>query len=118
VIISVPIEIGPTLVAKQIARRIAGWRGIGDYRYNERYSLGELVRMSFAGSGTRIHRPIHTTEYVPGIVTGYHGHKGFNWRVLRREIERLFTVVETRFSPLNVPMGLVGSQVWFVCVPR
>src|SRR5439155_15146188 len=37
VLISVPVEIGPTLIFKQVYRRLAGWRGLGDYKYNERY---------------------------------------------------------------------------------
>ena len=31
VVISVPIEIGPSLAAKQLARALAGLRGLGDY---------------------------------------------------------------------------------------
>src|SRR5438309_161361 len=38
VIISVPIEIGPPLVIKQVARTVAGWRVHSDYRYRERYT--------------------------------------------------------------------------------
>ena len=32
VVVSVPIEVGPSLVGKQVARALAAWRGLGDYR--------------------------------------------------------------------------------------
>ncbi len=43
-IISVPVETGAPLVLKQAARRIAGWRGLGDYRFVARYNWAELIR--------------------------------------------------------------------------
>ena len=39
VIISVPIEIGVPLIAKQAIRTIAGWRGLGDYKWTEKYTF-------------------------------------------------------------------------------
>jgi SAM-dependent methyltransferase len=109
VIISVPIEIGPSLLAKQIVRRIAG-RRIRDYKFNERYSMGELWRVVTAGEGTIIERPVYFS------VTGdFHGHKGFNWRALRRKIRDPLLLQRTMFSPLGLPGGFVSSQAWFIC---
>src|SRR5206468_151765 len=51
VLVSVPIEIGPTLLAKEVVRTVAGWRKLGDYATKERYRLGQLLRMTFAGEG-------------------------------------------------------------------
>ena len=114
VIISVPIEIGPSLVIKQVARRLAGLRGVGDYAWTERYSPTELFRMILATSSTTIERPTHiAVDIGPG-----HGHKGFNWRALERRIETRFSVDRRRFSPLGFLGGLFSSQVWFVCSRR
>src|SRR5262249_59755010 len=43
VVVSVPIEIGPSVAAKQLARAGAGLRGLGDYRHRERDSPWELL---------------------------------------------------------------------------
>jgi 2-polyprenyl-3-methyl-5-hydroxy-6-metoxy-1,4-benzoquinol methylase len=102
VIISVPVETGPTLVAKQAIRRIAGWRGIGDYKWTESYSFSELIKMLFARAETSIQRPLYD---------GSHTHKGFNWHALESEIKRCFHITEKRFSPSSI----LRSQVWFVC---
>lgn len=102
VIISVPIETGPVLLSKQIVRRIAGWRGIGDYKFSERYTWPELIKMTFATSKTSINR---------GVGMEWYGHKGFNWRALEKEIKRHFCITEKRFSPNPT----FSSQVWFVC---
>lgn len=114
VIISVPIEIGPSLVLKQAARRVAGLRGLGDYKHNERYSMSEIVKMTLATSTTSIPRPTHD---APDIGPA-HGHKGFNWRALQKRIESRFVVRRRRFSPLRFLGGFFSSQVWFVCTPR
>jgi len=112
VIISVPVEIGPPLLIKESLRTVAAWRGLGEYRFKERYRLGEMVRMTFAGPRTEIERP----QY-PGPPP-YHGHKGFNWHVLQQRLERNFALRTRRFSPLSWSRGWLSSQVWFVCEPR
>lgn len=93
-VISVPIEIGPTLIGKQIVRTLAGWRGLGDYKYDERYTTYELFRMVFAGERTAIAR----TLYSNGNGSGFHAHKGFNWRTLRMRLREHFNVRQVRFS--------------------
>jgi SAM-dependent methyltransferase len=109
VVISVPIEIGPSLIAKQIIRKIAGLR-IYDYKLNERYSVGELWRMLTARETTAIERPVY-----PSAGGGFHGHKGFNWRAMRRRIRQTLAVQRTMFSPLGFPGGFASSQAWFLC---
>lgn len=113
VIISVPIEIGPALAGKQLMRRIAGWRSIGDYKYNDRYSSRELLQMLFATRRTAIERPVYGTG-----AEAYHSHKGFNWRALRDEVSGTFKIQRTIFSPLGALRGYFSSQAWFVCAPR
>lgn len=106
ILVSVPVETGPVLIAKQTIRRVAGWRGIGDYPGIAPYSWVEYLRSIFARSSQHITRPVH-----PG---GTYCHKGFNWRLLRGELGRHFDLERTVSSPIHcLPAGL-GSQVWFV----
>jgi 2-polyprenyl-3-methyl-5-hydroxy-6-metoxy-1,4-benzoquinol methylase len=113
VIISVPIEIGPSLLIKQIARRLAALRRMGDYAWTERYSLGELLKMTFATASTAIRRPTHQSPDI-GVS---HGHKGFNWRALEKRIVTRFRVERRLFSPLGFLGGYFSSQTWFICRP-
>lgn len=107
IVISVPIEIGPTLLAKQVIRRALGWRGVGDYRYTEAYTGRELLKMTFASAETEIERPLYESNEHP--------HKGFNWRALERRLRSLMEVRHLHFSPFPWSAGWVSSQVWFVC---
>ena len=85
IVISVPIETGPSLVGKQIFRAIAGLRGVGDYRYRERLPFVEMVRGAL---GLPVPRVAYGAEMLG--VTSYDGHKGFEWRDVEREAaERL-----------------------------
>lgn len=110
VIISVPIEVGPALPAKQLVRALAAWHGQGDYRWRERYRPAELLA---AAAGRRVAR----AEYVvdgPDGPRRYCGHKGFDWRVLAREIDEWFTVEQRVFTPIRLFRSLLNSQAWFV----
>jgi 2-polyprenyl-3-methyl-5-hydroxy-6-metoxy-1,4-benzoquinol methylase len=115
VIISVPIEIGPALLGKQMFRAIAAWRGHGDYRHRETYSPGEL--MAAALGRPRLARAEYEVDTPSGPLR-YCGHKGFDWRILEGEIGRRFTVEQRRFTPLPALRGVLNSQVWFVCKPE
>lgn len=117
VIVSVPIETGPSLVAKQVARRLAAWRNLGDYSHSERYTAGELARMAVAPGRA----PIARTAYEAGEGAAryrYYGHKGFDWRVLERELADAFVVGERRFSPMPLMGRWLNSQTWMICFPR
>jgi 2-polyprenyl-3-methyl-5-hydroxy-6-metoxy-1,4-benzoquinol methylase len=115
VIISVPIEIGPALLGKQLFRAIAAWRGHGDYRHRETYSTRELVAAALARP--RLARAEYEVETPSGKMR-YCGHKGFDWRTLEHEIVQRFAVHERRFTPLPALKGILNSQVWFVCTPK
>jgi len=112
IIISVPIEIGPTFFLKWAVRKVAGWRKLSDYRHYERYSFGDAFKMIFANRNTVVKRPIYGPPESPS-----HSHYGFNWRALREVIRGRFEIEQTRFSPLGFLGGWVSSQVWFVCRP-
>jgi 2-polyprenyl-3-methyl-5-hydroxy-6-metoxy-1,4-benzoquinol methylase len=115
VIISVPIEVGPALLGKQMFRAIAAWRGHGDYHHRETYSPRELIAAALARP--RLARAEYDVETPAGRMR-YCGHKGFDWRILEAEIASRFTIDDRRFTPLPGLGALMNSQVWFVCRPR
>jgi SAM-dependent methyltransferase len=110
VIISVPIEIGPTFLLKSVVRRVAAWRGLSDYGYYERYTFQNVMRMLFATRSTALERPVCGEAQAPG-----HSHYGFNWRGLRDRVRSYLSVEGTLFSPLGFLGGWVSSQAWFIC---
>ena len=114
VVISVPIEIGPPLAAKQGARALVALGGLSEYATRERYRPAELARMLFAGADTAIPR----VEYDGEAGSRFTGHKGFNWRRLQKTIERPFEVERRLFSPMPLLGAWMNSQVWFVCRKR
>ena len=117
VIISVPIEVGPSLIGKQIVRTIAGWRRLGGYQYTEKYAFHEFWAMVFAGTRTSIKRPVYREKLSDGRLNAFHGHKGFNWKSLRCRVSESFDIQRTCFSPLPWSRGLLCSQAWLICQP-
>jgi 2-polyprenyl-3-methyl-5-hydroxy-6-metoxy-1,4-benzoquinol methylase len=118
VVISVPIEIGATLAVKQLVRATAAATGLAEYSGRERYQLSEFMRMLLAGDMSQIERPVSTARTADGATVRFHGHKGFNWRILARLIERTFVVERRLYSPLPLIGSWLNSQVWFVCRKR
>ena len=109
-LVSVPVETGVPLLLKQLGRRMASLRGVGDYRGSNPYTLAEYAASVFAGSVPHISRPIYNLESdMP-----FHDHKGFNWRVLRERLARRFFIDETVASPLPWLGPNLATQVWFV----
>lgn len=108
-LVSVPVEIGLPLLLKQAARRVAGWRGIGDYPGTSPYTASEYWRSLFAGDAQHIERPV----YGHGGPLPFHDHKGFNWRALRARLSQRFIVVRTSASPIWWLGPHLGTQVWF-----
>jgi SAM-dependent methyltransferase len=114
VIISVPIEVGPSLLGKQFFRALAGLRRLGDYQYRERYSPVELL---LAAAGGSVPRSSYEGDGAFGRYR-YYGHKGFDFRELEKEIESRLVIVKRFFSPLPWLGPLLNSQAWFVCARR
>jgi len=113
-VVSVPVEIGPALLVKQTVRRIAGWRGIGDYPGTSPYTLAELAKSLLCGDQPHITRPRH--RQPDGLE--FFDHKGFNWKWLRKKIGERFDVETTSASPVRwLPPGL-ASQVWITARKR
>jgi SAM-dependent methyltransferase len=114
VVISVPIETGPSVVGKQFVRALAGLRNLGDYRHRERYSPAELLRSVFS-------RPVERVKYQGRTSTGsfeYYGHKGFDWRDVEREAGERLHISHRTFSPIARAGEWANSQVWFIGRPR
>jgi hypothetical protein len=112
-IVSVPIEIGPSLVGKQFFRAVAGLRRLGDYEHRERYSPSDMLRGVLGRPVPRI-----SIERVgPEGPYRYYGHKGFDYRDVERELSARFTIVSKRFTPIPLAGALLNSQAWFLCRP-
>jgi SAM-dependent methyltransferase len=112
-VVSVPVETGLPLVVKQAARRIAGWRGLGDYPGSSPYSARDYWRSVFAGPRARLERPIHAGDGGHR----FHDHKGFNWMALRDHLRRRFRIDDVLASPVRWLPPHLGSQAWFVARP-
>jgi 2-polyprenyl-3-methyl-5-hydroxy-6-metoxy-1,4-benzoquinol methylase len=99
IIISVPIEIGPAVLLKQIHRLREGKHAI--------YSnIFELIRAAFLGiPGERF---IAQEDYNPF-------HKGFDFRKLLKFIESIgFKIKIIGFSPLPIKCWYGNSQIFFM----
>lgn len=114
VIVSVPIETGPSLLVKQCVRAVAGFRGLGDYAYRERYSPAEMIR---AVAGLSVPRVVYTGTGASGPFS-YYGHKGFDWREVEREVGDRFRIERRLFTPVRLTGRFANSQAWFVCATR
>jgi len=113
VVISVPIEVGPSVACKQFVRALAGLRRLGDYQHRERYTPIEMARSVV---GARIDRVAFKGSGPDGPYF-YYGHKGFDFRDLEREIAQRMTITRRLFTPLPLTRALLNSQAWFVCAP-
>jgi SAM-dependent methyltransferase len=107
-LVSVPVETGLPLLVKQAARRIAGWRGIGDYPGTSPYNWREYYASVFAGAKPHLERPMF------GGDAPFHDHKGFNWMDLRDRLARRFVIDRVVASPLPWLGPHLATQVWFV----
>jgi SAM-dependent methyltransferase len=114
VVVSVPIEIGPSLVGKQFVRALAGLRRLGDYHHRERYSPLELAR---SAAGATVPRVVLEGRGPAGPYF-YHGHKGFDYRDVGRELAAHFVIQQRIYTPVRLLGPLLNSQAWFVCAPR
>jgi SAM-dependent methyltransferase len=112
-IVSVPIEIGPSLAGKQFFRAVAGLRRLGDYAHRERYSPRDMLR----GMCGRPVARVSIERAGPDGPYRYYGHKGFDYRDVERELSARFTIVAKRFTPIPLAGAVLNSQAWFLCRP-
>jgi 2-polyprenyl-3-methyl-5-hydroxy-6-metoxy-1,4-benzoquinol methylase len=114
-ILSVPVEIGPTLIAKHLVRWFLALTNFPGYGYREKYTPVEFLKMVLATKNTKFTRPLYSTKEANGETRSWHGHKGFNWRSFRSELENDFVIESIYFTPIDFFYGLFASQVWFIC---
>ena len=102
VLVSVPIEVGPSVLAKQTGRWLANRKG--DYRY-ERYTARELVDASVRW------RP-------PRTRVNLHSHKGFDYRAIEPLLEAGAYQIRREFSPFPLAGKVLASTVfWLIETP-
>jgi 2-polyprenyl-3-methyl-5-hydroxy-6-metoxy-1,4-benzoquinol methylase len=94
-LVSVPIEIGPAVLAKEISRCIL-------HRRHLEMSVSELLRAAILGSP------------APRAENRKNSHRGFDWRNLRRILTETFSCEHIEFSPLPIPTWYGQSQVFMV----
>jgi SAM-dependent methyltransferase len=113
-VISVPVETGLPVLVKQGVRRVAGWRGLGDYPGTGGYTPAELAASIVAGPRARLQRPVH--HHDDG--SAFHDHKGFNWMALRETVRARFDLISVFGSPIRSLPPHFASQAWLVARKR
>jgi SAM-dependent methyltransferase len=104
-VISVPIEIGPSLLFKQMGRYFANRKG--GYGY-ERYNLKELLSASILWDTNSF--PSSHSLNAPAT-----GHKGFDYRKIDKLLQQRVTIERRILSPLPWLGNLVNSTVIWIC---
>lgn len=108
-LVSVPVETGVPLLVKQATRRVAGWRGIGQYASTSGYTWDEYRASLFPGRRQHIVRPVYQAD----TPHPFHDHKGFNWRVLQDQLAAWFEIEQVIASPVPLLGPHLATQVWF-----
>lgn len=104
-IISVPIELGPSLLVKQFGRYLANLKG--EYGY-ERYSPSELFAAAIlwdTNSFPSSHSLNETNK----------AHKGFDYRNLEKLLQNKVKIERIIFSPFPWFGNLLNSTVIWIC---
>jgi 2-polyprenyl-3-methyl-5-hydroxy-6-metoxy-1,4-benzoquinol methylase len=94
-LVSVPIEIGPAVLAKEISRCIL-------HRRHLEMSVSELLKAAILGIPARRAEDRKSS------------HRGFDWRNIRRILAETFPCEHIEFSPLPMPTWYGQSQVFMV----
>jgi SAM-dependent methyltransferase len=108
-LITVPIEVGPSLLGKQVGRYLAGLRR--PYGY-ETYTLRELFSAAVLWNAQGF--PSSHTQSDATLT----GHKGFDFRSLEHELRERMHVERKLFSPIPVLGAMVNSTVMWRCRTR
>ena len=91
-VISVPIEVGPSALLKYLAARLL----TGSDR---RHTIREVLRVTVGLSVARDRE----NKYIP--------HKGFDFRQLKEQVGENFTIVRELFSPVPLLRSALNAQV-------
>lgn len=107
VLIEAPVELGASIAIKEVGRMVLKGRPT-------EYGYGELAAATVGRppADPRRSDPTSTETWV-------HHHKGFDYRTLRRELDRVFRVERAIASPLRFLPPWAGNQsIMFVCRAR
>jgi SAM-dependent methyltransferase len=104
-VISVPIEIGPSLLFKQMGRYFANRKG--GYGY-ERYQLRELLAAS-------IFWDTNSFPSSHSLKSPMRGHKGFDYRKIDKLLKQTVTVEQEILSPFPGFGHLLNSTIIWIC---
>jgi hypothetical protein len=105
-VIDVPVEIGTSLLIKEFGRRALKGRP-------NLYRGRELLK---AALGARIRDPRRYEDPGPSWILY---HRGFDYRLLRQELERVLEFIDTKSSPLpQFPAWLCNQEVLWTVRPR
>jgi 2-polyprenyl-3-methyl-5-hydroxy-6-metoxy-1,4-benzoquinol methylase len=102
-LVSVPIEVGPSLIGKQAGRWLANRRG--GYSY-EQYRWSELAKAAL------LWRTAHLTRQ------NLEGHKGFDYRVIAQDLARYASIQKTVYSPFTRLGPILASTVFWIARRR
>ena len=104
-VISVPIEIGPSLLFKQLGRYFANSKGAYGY---ERYHLKELFAASILWDTNSF--PSSHSLNAPA-----RGHKGFDYRKIDKLLQKKVTIERRILSPFPWTGYLLNSTIIWLC---
>lgn len=107
VIVSTPIEVGPSLLAKQLGRYLANISP-GGYGY-ERYTLSELTRAAILFDVTSF--PSSHSDQL----SGWRAHKGFDYRTISKLLSAHLVIEKLIFSPFPLFQRFLNSTVIWLC---
>ncbi|MFB2922045.1 class I SAM-dependent methyltransferase [Aerosakkonema funiforme] len=104
-VISVPIEIGPSLLLKQMGRYFANRNG--NYGY-EPYKLKEIFSAAILWDA-------HSFTSSHSLQSDYTGHKGFDYRKIENLLQEKVKIERQIFSPFPWSGSFLNSTVIWVC---
>lgn len=104
VIISIPIEVGPSLLFKQIGRYLANLKSRYGY---ERYTPKELFSAAILWE-TKTFPSSHNQD-VP-----IRSHKGFDYRDLEATLREKIKIEQRLFSPFPLLQNTINSTVFYI----
>lgn len=107
IVISVPIEIGPSLMFKQVGRYLANLKG--DYGY-ETYKPQELFKAAILWDVNSF--PSSHAQAEP-----YRAHKGFDYRNLEQIVKQKFLIEQQIYSPFPWFGSFLNSTIIWICRP-
>lgn len=97
-IASVPVEVGPAILLKNLGSALTG------YQRHREYTLAETLWAGF----------YRLDKVAPHAC----GHKGFDWRWLAHSIHQAMPIVRIRRFPVNWLPGALSTSVYIEAAPR